>query len=182
MSCEVQAQTDVLKDPRDGHEYKTVQIGTQTWMAENLLYTGIPYSYCFDSLSPYCINKHCNDMYGAYYTWGAAQKACPAEWHLPGKEEVQKLLTTIGGTKTDKFKALIKGGSSGFNVILGSGMGEGRMNKDIAGVRFSKVAGFWTSTERGEYTACRFFFSTLKFVNFVAEKKRIVFSVRCIND
>ena len=115
LKIEVKAQTDVLKDPRDGHEYKTVQIGTQTWMAENLLYTGIPYSYCFDSLSPFCINKYCNDIYGAYYTWGAAQKACPAEWHLPSKEEFQKLLTTIGGTKTDKFNTLVKGGSSGFN-------------------------------------------------------------------
>ena len=182
LKIEVKAQTDVLKDSRDGHEYKTVQIGTQTWMAENLLYTAIPCSYCFDSLSPVCINKPCNDMYGAYYTWDAAQKACPAEWHLPGKEEFEKLLVTIGGTKKDKFNALIKGGSSGFNVLLGSGWGR-VINKDSAGVVFFKCAGFWTSTENDEKTTYRFFFSTLKTLNFVAEnKQKIAFSVRCIKD
>ena len=181
VNISVQAQTDVLVDPRDGHEYKTVQIGTQTWMAENILYTGIPYSYCFDSLSPFCINKYCNDIYGAHYTWDAAQKTCPAEWHLPGKEEFEKLLATIGGTKKDKFNSLVKGGGSDFNVLLGSGWGW-YADKDSAGVRFSKVAGFWTSTEENEKYACRFFFSTRKTLNFAAENKKIVFSVRCIKD
>lgn len=64
-------------DKRDGHIYKTVTIGTQTWMAENLnyAYTGVPYkysSYTSDSTSWCYDNKASNcEKYGRLYTWSA---------------------------------------------------------------------------------------------------------------
>ena len=71
----------ILKDDRDGNTYKTVKIGDQTWMAENLnyAYKGVPYNYVYngreyeyDSTS-WCYEGdpgNC-DTYGRLYTWSA---------------------------------------------------------------------------------------------------------------
>ncbi len=70
-----------LTDTRDGKTYKTVTIGDQTWMAENLnyAYTGVPYKvigsyvYTSDSTSWCYENNPANcTKYGRLYTWAAA--------------------------------------------------------------------------------------------------------------
>jgi len=65
-------------DTRDYQVYKTVTIGDQTWMAQNLnyAYTGVPYSsdgYTSDSTS-WCYNNVADSCakYGRLYTWAAA--------------------------------------------------------------------------------------------------------------
>jgi uncharacterized protein (TIGR02145 family) len=77
-------------DSRDGRVYKTVRIGRQVWLAENLAfdYAG---SKCYD-----------NDLanvakYGRLYDWETAKKAMPPGWHLPSKEEWQGLVDFAGG-------------------------------------------------------------------------------------
>ena len=80
----------VLIDSRDGQTYKTVTIGTQTWMAENLnyAYIGIPYNYSgytFDSTSwCYGDNPANCTKYGRLYTWAAAMDSV-GEWSTNGK-------------------------------------------------------------------------------------------------
>lgn len=106
----LQAQT--VKDI-DGNVYKTVKIGTQTWMAENLKTTKfndgkvIPLvtdttwhsiktpGYCW-----YDNNKTTNkNLYGAMYNWFAVNngKLCPSGWHVPNWDEWTTLINYTGG-------------------------------------------------------------------------------------
>jgi uncharacterized protein (TIGR02145 family) len=93
----------------EGNVYKTVTIGTQVWMAENLKTTkyndgtAIPmavgvlpstaaYFYYDNDIS----NK---DIYGALYNWYAVNtaKLCPTGWHVPNNAEWQILTDYLGG-------------------------------------------------------------------------------------
>ncbi|MCI6438580.1 fibrobacter succinogenes major paralogous domain-containing protein [Fibrobacter sp.] len=79
-----------MTDSRDGKTYKTVTIGTQTWMAENLnyAYTGVPFkhgSYTSDSTS-WCYDDDPANCakYGRLYTWAAAMDSV-GTWSTNGK-------------------------------------------------------------------------------------------------
>lgn len=80
----------ILKDSRDGQEYKTVKIGEQWWMAQNLnyAYTGVPFEdgrYTSDSTSWCLDNDPANcAKYGRLYTWTAAMDSV-GEWSTNGK-------------------------------------------------------------------------------------------------
>lgn len=98
----------------DGNVYKTVTIGTQTWMAENLKTThyrnGDPIPNVTDNnawasayTGAYCwydndlANK---DIYGALYngyTVKDARNIAPLGWHVPSKEEWTTLINYLGG-------------------------------------------------------------------------------------
>ena len=115
----------IMTDERDGKVYRTVKIGNQVWMAENLNYADsvktpslLERSWCFDDEPKNC------DVTGRLYTWAAAidsvelyrdmsidcgsYKACtlpdtvygicPSGWHLPTETEWEALITNIGGT------------------------------------------------------------------------------------
>ena len=84
-----------LTDSRDGKTYKTVKIGDQVWMAENLnyAYTGVPYKYgslrygsfTSDSTS-WCYKNDSENCakYGRLYTWAAAMDSV-GKWSTNGK-------------------------------------------------------------------------------------------------
>ena len=78
---------NLLRDSRDGQIYRTVTIGNQTWMAENLNY---------QTENSFCSFMECFRN-GRKYSWSDAQNACPAGWHLPTNVEWQSLITTVGG-------------------------------------------------------------------------------------
>ena len=93
-SCNVNTDENCMKDTRDGQTYKTVAIGTQTWMAENLnyAYTGVPYKFtyidsCYTSDSTsWCYRNEASkcSKYGRYYTWAAAMDSV-GTWSMNSK-------------------------------------------------------------------------------------------------
>ena len=127
---------DSIVDIRDGQIYKTVRIGKQVWMAENLNYSDsartpslLNRSWCFENDSANC------KLAGRLYTWAAAidsvtlarnsthpldcgykkacgldsavQGICPEEWHLPTRAEWRALFNEIGAD------SVVKGSSGG---------------------------------------------------------------------
>ena len=103
-------------DPRDGKPYKTVKIGIQTWMAENLNYR-TDSSWCYDQDAAKC------GKYGRLYDWEHAKIAAPPGWHLPSRQEWEMLLNNFGAAGPGAFDALTEEGSSGFDILFGGWRG-----------------------------------------------------------
>lgn len=98
-----------------GNVYKTIVIGTQTWMAENLRTTnyndGNSIPNVTDNLTwrdlttpAYCYYNNDGNAYkttyGALYNWLTVNtgKLCPTGWHVPNDSEWTTLVTYLGGT------------------------------------------------------------------------------------
>jgi len=88
-------------------------------MAQNLNYK-VQGSYAYDDKE-----SNRNEL-GLLYTWEAAKKACPSDWHLSTDSEWSMLVNKFGGTdKAGKALKSIKGwdedgngtNSSGFNAL-----------------------------------------------------------------
>lgn len=104
----------------ENRQYKTIKIGNQVWMAENLSTTklndGTPIPLVTDNdtwgnlTTPgYCFynNKTQNgDMYGALYNWYAVNtgKLCPEGWHVPSDDEWTTLTMYLGGESVSGSK------------------------------------------------------------------------------
>ena len=134
-------------DARDGQVYKTVTIGKQTWMAENLNYADSVKTPVLKGRSTAVDSDDAalKKMYGMLYSWAAAMDSgsfdysfmdkhfsqepirgiCPEGWHLPTRLEFDELLKAIGGWNENAhaLKAKVGWGSNpgddeyGFSLV-----------------------------------------------------------------
>lgn len=206
----VEANGATLTDSRNGKVYKTVKIGTQTWMAENLNYipsTG--YSWCYADKSENCTT------YGRLYDWIAMmalptpcnrtdcssqiqikhQGICPTGWHIPTDTEWKTLEIFVGMTQTDadatewrgnigsKLKSSAPLSNNGTDDFGFSVLSVGY--KGIIGsfFDFDSTAGFWSASQSGEYGAWnRALHKGKEKMNRSSLSKDFGFSVRCLQD
>jgi len=162
--------TGFITDFRDGQSYKTVTIGSQIWMAQNLNYNTLN-SYCYNDSAEYCTK------YGRLYTWAAAmdsagrwstngigcgydsecsptypvQGVCPSGWHLPTITDFEKLFSSVGGSSISgrnlkSSTGWLKNGN-GTDTYLFSALPAGRKFDDGKFVGENDEASFWSSTE-----------------------------------
>lgn len=131
-------QTKSFKDPRDGITYKTINIGNQTWMAENLAYKpGSGNYWAYDN------NQSNIAKYGYLYNWQTTKKVCPTGWKLPSISEFETLLSNVEASE-NAYPGLKEGGSSGFNALLG-----GRRYNDGSFNNIGSYGYWWSSSEYG---------------------------------
>jgi len=181
--------------------YRTVEIGSQTWMAENLN-CDVKGSYCYDKKTENCTR------YGRLYDWCTAMAICTNGWHLPSDAEWQELLDFVVLNSEDSL--YVAGGTSyycaGKYLKADSGWDDDKYGKSGNGedtYKFSALPGgqgystdhygfavgdqgyWWTATEHsavyGSYQAISMSSSHGGAILDFYEKD-YTFSVRCVRD
>lgn len=134
----------------EGNVYKTVKIGNQVWMAENLKTT----KYNDDSAIPnvtesvewialtadaYCWAQNneatFKPLYGALYNWYAVEtgKLCPTGWHVPTDGEFSTMEMTLGMTSDQANMTDFRGTDQGKQLKNTTGWAEGANGTNISG-------------------------------------------------
>lgn len=154
----------------DNNIYKTVKIGSQCWMAENLNVTKNPIG---NPIKRYCCNDdlNCENGNGGFYIWdtamdrksvpecndGKCQGICPNNWHIPTDAEFRELEMYLGMTQVQAEKTNWRGTNEGTKLKTG---GSSKFEGLLAG--YTSIKGsdscayrdtstyFWTSTEAGD--------------------------------
>lgn len=191
----------------EGNVYKTVKIGTQVWMAENLKTTkfndGTNIPLVTDNMiwsnlptPAFCWynNERTNkNKYGALYNWYTVNTGilCPVGYHVPNDWEIGGILTEyLGGW-------LIAGGKlkeigfahwlspnegatneSGFTALPG-----GRRNEDGSFIDIGRIGQWWSTTEFNETMSYQLYvhYLTTNFANSM-NYKVVGYSVRCLKN
>ncbi len=199
-----------MTDGRDGQVYRTVKVGEQTWMAENLNYES-PNSYCYENNASNCVK------YGRLYTWVAAvgetedacgyghecnldedvQGICPDGWHLPANTDWNALFSNVGGRDDNAGKALRsqtgwavfhgKNGSrdgNGTDAVGFRGLPAGRMITEGDFRYVGEATGFWGSTEyNSDNASCAYLFNGYDHVGWNGGSYKYEgYYVRCVKD
>jgi uncharacterized protein (TIGR02145 family) len=172
-------------DSRDGKTYKTIKIGKQIWMAENLAYK--------PSNGNYWVYKNIESNLaenGCLYDWYTAKTVSPSGWHLPTDEEWETLISFLGGkenacskiketvTNNRNVGTKVSGNETGFTAILSGIRTNFGMFTGIGGSGY-----WWTSSEStAAWGWSWYILNGDKNVTRGHFYKEIGFSVRCIKD
>ncbi len=189
--------SSVLKDI-DGNQYKTVVIGKQEWMAENLKVTkfnnGTPISNISDNsiwlnnkknaLCYYDNNPSNEILYGKLYNGYVIQSAtttnlnvCPIGWHIPSSGEWDELvgyvrlndsLSEPGSDVSSSLKA------DGENLFYFSALKGGGYRTSSSNFEGKNNAGNWWRTD--------FSYISIGYYSWLRTDFNNAFSIRCIKD
>ncbi len=191
-----------LTDNSDGKTYKTIQIGDQVWMAENLAH--VPDSGNYRAYDDDQTNVA---TYGYLYDWETAQLVAPDGWHLPSKEEFQQLedyLAENGFSYTGELgsdaiaKALCASTNWNTDIYTDGAPSNNGYPEKINMTGFSALAAglyhysysrmgtsgyWWSSTNLNDYVATTFHIRSDYTTTFLYSiEMDNYFSVRCIKD
>lgn len=195
----------------DGNVYKTVFIGSQHWMAENLKTskyndgTEIPnvknssdwWKLTTGAWSYYNSDSSFNVKYGKLYNWRATnpeyngyKNVCPFGWHVPSDKDWSLLIDSVGGIYNGGSKLKEVGNSSwktqntdAVNSSLFTALPGGLLNYSFISVGEGSLGYWWSSDKYDSYFGnC----IELRKDNGVINRYRNVFnvgmSIRCIKD
>ena len=195
-------------DSRDGTVYKTITIGDQVWMAENLKYLPKVFrDYTGDETEPryYVYEYQGTDVaaakatanyetYGVLYNWEAAmtEEVCPVGWHIPADYEWNELIEFLGGEAVAGAKLKEQGiftwkkpnasatNESGFTARPG---GEHRWSKPNIFQNMHTAGVWWSSAEDedGKRTSM-FLMSSNNLASLQAHDKSHSYSIRCVRN
>ena len=191
----------------DGNTYKTITIGSQVWMAENLKVTHyrngdaiMEFSVKFDQDSlfvgastTYENNQQLGATYGRLYNWYSVadhRKLAPVGWHIPTKKEWENLNTYLGTNAGGKIK---KAGTDHWANPNEGATNESSFTALPGGMYHSGGFGgmgsnafFWTSDE---WSGDTMWAPEVSLINWSTEiimlfnqSKTAGYSVRCIKD
>ena len=171
-------------DARDGKAYKTVKIGDQVWMGENLAFKTESGCWVYDDIKGY-VKTH-----GYLYSWEVANKVCPDGWHLPSNAEWDQLSNYLGGpdaaggklkaTGTDSWKSPNTGAtnSSGFTALSSGCSGDNEYKGYLGLMTF-----FWTSEDEGDGAGiCKALYSNKGEITIYGVETKDGYSVRCLKN
>jgi uncharacterized protein (TIGR02145 family) len=196
---------------QEGNIYRTVKIGEQVWMAENLRTTRyqdgsqIPNVTNLESWGLLNDGAYCyynNDIlnkntYGALYNWYTIVdngKICPSGWHVPSDTEWSLLENFLGGSNLAGMKIKEVGlkhwvspnigaaNLSGFTA-LPSGSRNYSINDDFLGLGYFCM--WWSSSEHNTFNDSAWYRSLNTFESVLGRNyylKRVGFSIRCLMD
>ena len=173
-----------LVDERDGQIYRTVKIGNQTWMAENLNYADsvsspnlLQNNWCLD-------DKDSCAKYGRYYSWTAAVGVCPNGWHIPGFEEWAELYSAMSenheAMQAKGFEKWEKATDEyGFSVFPAGGHDDGG---EMCFDEKLGIARFWAATADISFWCYNWYVDANEAYLDCHDFKWPGFNVRCIKD
>jgi len=167
----------LFTDPRDGHYYRTIKIGQQEWMRDNLVYR------CKGAYSA----PGRGENYGLYYVpkeiydW---KYVAPPGWHIATDAEWEELenyldptvmLSRKGWRGTDIGTRLLD--PDGFACVLA-----GYRNPDGSFVNRGESTNVWSSSVSGTSVWLRDLNSSNATVNRHSNSLAYGLSVRCVRD
>ena len=191
-----------LIDSRTSQTYKTVKIGTQEWMTEDLIYNGRTFTWA----EAVGIDKDSCNTHKCKQPSENVQGICPDGSHLPSAKEYSTLLTAIGGRKVtlrvlanNNYEYADYYENTSYKLKSSSGWPDGHASGDDR-YGFSATpnsenqyyANYWASTENDSLYAYNISIFSGQISNksysddniglFKIYKKRTKFAIRCIKD